>query len=173
MVACQVRSQSKRILRYQPLGVQSLPWYSVDNTSLLLLLLSIAAILIARSSPPWFIVDRPFLFCIRHNPTGAILFLGQVNKPWRTDKKKATQSQDDFVLKRDSLPHIFHSSVKYFYTLLSFCETGSWRQLSDASVSGQGCVRRKGRMAGMLYGRTKRRVSGCLDFFKLLISYLG
>ncbi|EDL75490.1 serine (or cysteine) proteinase inhibitor, clade E, member 2, isoform CRA_b [Rattus norvegicus] len=39
------------------------------------------AILIARSSPPWFIVDRPFLFCIRHNPTGAILFLGQVNKP--------------------------------------------------------------------------------------------
>lgn len=29
-----------------------------------------AAILIARSSPPWFIVDRPFLFFIRHNPTG-------------------------------------------------------------------------------------------------------
>uniref|UniRef100_A0A8C2NKJ7 Serpin domain-containing protein n=1 Tax=Capra hircus TaxID=9925 RepID=A0A8C2NKJ7_CAPHI len=28
------------------------------------------AILIARSSPPWFIVDRPFLFFIRHNPTG-------------------------------------------------------------------------------------------------------
>lgn len=29
-----------------------------------------AAILIARSSPPWFIVDRPFVFFIRHNPTG-------------------------------------------------------------------------------------------------------
>ncbi|XP_069583748.1 glia-derived nexin [Ranitomeya imitator] len=40
-----------------------------------------AAILIARSSPPWFIVDRPFLFFIRHNPTGAVLFTGQINKP--------------------------------------------------------------------------------------------
>ncbi|KAK1336690.1 hypothetical protein QTO34_002724 [Cnephaeus nilssonii] len=39
------------------------------------------AILIARSSPPWFIVDRPFLFFIRHNPTGAFLFMGQINKP--------------------------------------------------------------------------------------------
>ncbi|XP_066455060.1 glia-derived nexin [Eleutherodactylus coqui] len=39
------------------------------------------AILIARSSPPWFIVDRSFLFFIRHNPTGAVLFTGQINKP--------------------------------------------------------------------------------------------
>ncbi|CAI5775570.1 SERPIN domain-containing protein [Podarcis lilfordi] len=39
------------------------------------------AILIARSSPPWFVVDRPFVFFIRHNPTGAVLFMGQVNKP--------------------------------------------------------------------------------------------
>ncbi|XP_053565944.1 glia-derived nexin [Bombina bombina] len=39
------------------------------------------AILIARSSPPWLIVDRPFLFFIRHNPTGAVLFAGQINKP--------------------------------------------------------------------------------------------
>ncbi|XP_060098179.1 glia-derived nexin [Heteronotia binoei] len=39
------------------------------------------AILIARSSPPWFVVDRPFLFFIRHNPTDAVLFMGQINKP--------------------------------------------------------------------------------------------
>ncbi|XP_077205009.1 glia-derived nexin [Paroedura picta] len=39
------------------------------------------AILIARSSPPWFVVDRPFLFFILHNPTGAVLFMGQINKP--------------------------------------------------------------------------------------------
>ncbi|XP_038605537.1 glia-derived nexin [Tachyglossus aculeatus] len=39
------------------------------------------AILIARSSPPWFIVDRSFMFLIHHNPTGAVLFMGQINRP--------------------------------------------------------------------------------------------
>ncbi|XP_059931554.1 glia-derived nexin [Gadus macrocephalus] len=39
------------------------------------------AILLARSSPPWVIIDRPFLFLVRHNPTGTILFAGQINQP--------------------------------------------------------------------------------------------
>ncbi|KAG8002239.1 Glia-derived nexin, partial [Nibea albiflora] len=33
-----------------------------------------AAILLARSSPPWVTVDRPFLFLIRHNPTGTVFY---------------------------------------------------------------------------------------------------
>ncbi|XP_032622720.1 plasminogen activator inhibitor 1 [Chelonoidis abingdonii] len=40
-----------------------------------------AAIVYARMSPLEIIMDRPFLFVVRHNPTGAILFMGQVMEP--------------------------------------------------------------------------------------------
>ncbi|XP_076000536.1 glia-derived nexin [Genypterus blacodes] len=42
---------------------------------------STTAILMARSSLPWISVDRPFLFLVRHNPTGTILFMGQITQP--------------------------------------------------------------------------------------------
>ncbi|XP_067412547.1 plasminogen activator inhibitor 1 [Emydura macquarii macquarii] len=40
-----------------------------------------AAIVLARMAPLEIIMDRPFLFVVRHNPTGAILFMGQVMEP--------------------------------------------------------------------------------------------
>ncbi|XP_008506145.2 plasminogen activator inhibitor 1 [Equus przewalskii] len=35
----------------------------------------------ARMAPEEIIMDRPFLFVVRHNPTGTVLFLGQVMEP--------------------------------------------------------------------------------------------
>ncbi|XP_072447537.1 plasminogen activator inhibitor 1 [Chiloscyllium punctatum] len=40
-----------------------------------------AAILYERMAPFEVVIDRPFLFLVRHNPTGTILFLGQVMEP--------------------------------------------------------------------------------------------
>ncbi|XP_051652299.1 plasminogen activator inhibitor 1 [Manacus candei] len=40
-----------------------------------------AAIVYSRMAPLEIILDRPFLFLIRHGPTGTILFVGQVTEP--------------------------------------------------------------------------------------------
>ncbi|KAM3820921.1 plasminogen activator inhibitor 1 [Vipera latastei] len=40
-----------------------------------------AAIIYARMAPLEIVLDRPFLFVVRHNPTGTVLFIGQVMEP--------------------------------------------------------------------------------------------
>ncbi|XP_074936556.1 plasminogen activator inhibitor 1 [Phalacrocorax aristotelis] len=40
-----------------------------------------AAIVYSRMAPLEILLDRPFLFLVRHNPTGTILFVGQVTEP--------------------------------------------------------------------------------------------
>ncbi|XP_069502648.1 plasminogen activator inhibitor 1 [Ambystoma mexicanum] len=40
-----------------------------------------AAVLFGRMAPLEVVMDRPFLFVVRHNPTGAVLFMGQVMEP--------------------------------------------------------------------------------------------
>uniref|UniRef100_A0A8C8ZJG0 Plasminogen activator inhibitor 1 n=1 Tax=Prolemur simus TaxID=1328070 RepID=A0A8C8ZJG0_PROSS len=42
---------------------------------------STATVVSARMAPLEIIMDRPFLFVVRHNPTGAVLFMGQVMEP--------------------------------------------------------------------------------------------
>ncbi|XP_061445209.1 plasminogen activator inhibitor 1 [Rhineura floridana] len=40
-----------------------------------------AAIIYSRMAPLEIVMDRPFLFLVQHNPTGTILFMGQVMEP--------------------------------------------------------------------------------------------
>ncbi|XP_062840164.1 plasminogen activator inhibitor 1-like isoform X1 [Anolis carolinensis] len=40
-----------------------------------------AAIVYSRMAPLEMVLDRPFLFLVRHNPTGTVLFMGQVMEP--------------------------------------------------------------------------------------------
>ncbi|XP_078527438.1 plasminogen activator inhibitor 1 [Lissotriton helveticus] len=40
-----------------------------------------AAVFYGRMAPLEVVMDRPFLFVVRHNPTGTILFMGQVMEP--------------------------------------------------------------------------------------------
>ncbi|KAL8176950.1 UNVERIFIED_CONTAM: Plasminogen activator inhibitor 1 [Gekko kuhli] len=40
-----------------------------------------AAVVYARMAPLELVMNRPFLFVVQHNPTGAILFMGQVMEP--------------------------------------------------------------------------------------------
>ncbi|XP_008587697.1 PREDICTED: plasminogen activator inhibitor 1 isoform X1 [Galeopterus variegatus] len=42
---------------------------------------STAILVSARMAPEEIIMDRPFLFVVRHNPTGTVLFMGQVMEP--------------------------------------------------------------------------------------------
>ncbi|XP_075851466.1 plasminogen activator inhibitor 1 isoform X1 [Microcebus murinus] len=42
---------------------------------------STAVVVSGRMAPLEIIMDRPFLFVVRHNPTGAVLFMGQVMEP--------------------------------------------------------------------------------------------
>ncbi|XP_070585739.1 plasminogen activator inhibitor 1 [Erythrolamprus reginae] len=40
-----------------------------------------AAVVYSRMAPLEIVLDRPFLFVVRHNPTGTVLFMGQVMEP--------------------------------------------------------------------------------------------
>ncbi|EHB01686.1 Plasminogen activator inhibitor 1 [Heterocephalus glaber] len=42
---------------------------------------STAIVTSARMAPEEIILDRPFLFVVRHNPTGTVIFMGQVMEP--------------------------------------------------------------------------------------------
>lgn len=78
---------------------------------------SITGNLITRSLPPWFIVERPFLWFIQHNPTSVVLGSKQTLK---SIQKKQCKAKTTLAIKKRLLPYVFHSSVTYLCAVFSF-----------------------------------------------------
>ena len=77
---------------------------------------SIIRNLITRSLRPWFIVERPFLSFIQHNPTRVVLLMQQTNPEEYT---KETMQSKDYLTYEESFPSSFivllHIFVQYFH----------------------------------------------------------
>lgn len=64
---------------------------------------SITGNLITRSLPPWFIVERPFLWFIQHNPTSVVLLRQQTNPEEYTEETMQSKDYLSYEEKTTSL----------------------------------------------------------------------